>query len=54
VYFGSSRCSVTFKPLLLLVTVPYGKSLGPHFEKIGLQGRCDQKTLALAAGKKGT
>jgi hypothetical protein len=24
---------VTFKPLLLLVTVPQGKSLGPDFEK---------------------
>jgi hypothetical protein len=32
-HFGLSRCSVTFKPLLFVVTVLYGKSLGPYREK---------------------
>jgi hypothetical protein len=46
---GLSRCSATIKPLLLQVTVPYGKSLGRLSKKIEKNENEGEKRFALAA-----
>jgi hypothetical protein len=56
-YFGLPRCFVTFKPLLIQVTVLYGKSLGLHREKsriLRLSSVLRGCGRALAAGVGGT
>jgi hypothetical protein len=54
VHFGLPRCSVTIKPLLLLVTVLYGKSLGPEAKIFGEFYGGGRGGAALAAAKNRT